>query len=482
MRRVAVSAVLATALLVSCSSKPPATPTDLARDLAGKVKEDAVFQHLRKLQDIANVNNGSRADGTPGYQASVDYVVKLLTDKGFDVQTPEVSRLSLESQGTQTLTVGNRTFGIDQASLLVQTPPGGLSAPAVHAAKPAGCAPGDYAGTAVKGAIAVTDDTVCSVVDKQKAAVAGGAVALLVKSAGGDQGAPPGLFGSGYYQQLTVPVGVIDADADAALWGTSAPVRLTLDSKTVRSTSRNVVAQTKSGSTQNVVVVGAHLDSFASSPGINANGSGVAAVLETALQLGPSPQVTNAVRFCFWAAEEQGVGGSTQYVAGLSGDELKNVALYLDFDDLASSNAGYFTYDGDQSGQPAADIPVEKVPAGSAALERTLGGYINLAGKRPADQQLGTVADYYPFLKAGVPVGGLTTGTTGKKTPVQARLWGGTTGVPFDPNYHTPSDTIDNVNRDALVVMASGVASAVGTYAQSIDGPNGVPPRDQRHR
>jgi Zn-dependent M28 family amino/carboxypeptidase len=482
MRREAVSAVLATALLVSCSSKPAAAPVDLARELAGKVKEDAVFQHLRKLQDIANANNGSRADGTPGYQASVDYVVKLLTDKGFDVQTPEVSRLSLEKQGAQTLVVGSRTFNVVQASLLVQTPPGGLSAPAVHAAKLAGCAPDDYAGTAIKGAVAVTDDTACSVVDKQKAAVAGGAVALLVMSARGDQGAPPGLFGSGYYQNLTVPVGVIDADADAALWGTSAPVRLTLDSKSVRTTTRNVVAQTKSGSTQNVAMVGAHLDSFASSPGINANGSGVAAVLETALQLGPSPGAKNAVRFCFWAAEEQGVGGSTQYVAGLSRDELNDVALYLDFDELASPNAGYFTYDGDQSGQASADIPADKVPAGSAALERTLGGYVSLAGKRPADQQLNTVADYYPFLKAGVPIGGVTTGTTGKKTAVQARLWGGTAGVAFDPNYHTPSDTIDSINRDALAVMASGVASAVGTYAQSIEGPNGVPPRDERHR
>jgi Zn-dependent M28 family amino/carboxypeptidase len=477
MRRAAVSALLAAALVVSCSSKPATAPVDLGRELAGKVKADAVFQHLRKLQDIANANNGSRADGTPGYQASVDYVVKLLTDKGFDVQTPEVSRLSLEKQGTQTLAVGNRTFNIVQASLLVQTAPGGLSAPAVHAAKLAGCAPGDYAGTAVKGAIAVADDTACSVVDKQNAAVANGAVALLVASAGGDQGAPPGLFGSGYYQKLTVPVGVIDPDADAAVWSTSAPVRLTLDSKTVRNTSRNVVAQTKSGSSQNVAVVGAHLDSFASSPGINANGSGVAAVLETALQLGPSPQAANAVRFCFWAAD-----GSTQYAAGLSHDELNSIALYLDVDDLASPNAGYFTYDGDQSGQPSPDVPADRVPAGSAALERTLAGYLNLAGKRPADQQLGTLADYYPFLKAGVPVGGLTAGTTGKKTQVQARLWGGTAGAAFDPNYHTPADTIDSVNRDALAVMVSAAAATVGSYAQSIEGPNGVPPRDQRHR
>ena len=55
------------------------------------------------------------------------------------------------------------------------------------------------------------------------------------------------------------------------------------------SSTRNVIAQTKTGSTADVVMVGAHLDSVPEGPGINDNGSGVAAVLETALQLGPSP-------------------------------------------------------------------------------------------------------------------------------------------------------------------------------------------------
>jgi Zn-dependent M28 family amino/carboxypeptidase len=477
MRRAAVGILLVAALVVACSSEPAAAPADLARDLAGKIKVEAVFGHLNKLADIADANNGSRADGTPGYDASVDYVVKLLKDKGFDVQTPEVTRLKLEKQGTQTVAVGDRTFEIDQASLLVQTPPGGLSAPAVHAAKLSGCAPGDYLGTAVKGAIGVTDDTACSVADKQNAAVASGAVALLVMSAPGEQGAPPRLFGPGYYKPLTVPVGVIGAEADAALWRTTAPVRLTLDSKMSQIKSRNVVAQTKTGSTQNVVVVGAHLDSFASSPGINNNGSGVASVLETALQLGASPSLTNAVRFCFWSDEEQALDGSTQYVSGLSREQLDDIALYMNFDALASPNAGYFTLDGDQSGQASNEVPADKVPPGSAGIERTLAGYVNLAGRRPADQPLGNAADYYPFLKAGIPVGGMTTGTAGKKSQVQARLWGGTAGVPFDPNYRTPADTIANINRDALAVTAPGVAFAVGTYAQSVEGVNGVPPR-----
>ena len=50
------------------------------------------------------------------------------------------------------------------------------------------------------------------------------------------------------------------------------------------------------------------------------------------------------------------------------------------------------------------------------------------------------------------------------------------------PNYHTPRDTIDNVDRHALSVTGPAVAYGVGTYAQSTDGANGVPPRDRRDR
>ena len=42
---------------------------------------DAMMAHLQKLQDIANANNGTRAVGTPGYEASVDYVANTLRNK-----------------------------------------------------------------------------------------------------------------------------------------------------------------------------------------------------------------------------------------------------------------------------------------------------------------------------------------------------------------------------------------------------------------
>ena len=48
----------------------------------------------------------------------------------------------------------------------------------------------------------VVDDTGCSVGDKQDAAIAKGAVGLLVVSAPGPSGSPTGLFTPGYYQRL----------------------------------------------------------------------------------------------------------------------------------------------------------------------------------------------------------------------------------------------------------------------------------------
>lgn len=480
MRRICATAVaaLTVAALTSCSSTTSAPAADMAHELAGKVTVDGMYTHLRKLQEIADANQGSRADGTPGYDASLDYVVKTLQGKGFDVTTPEFDRLESMQGGNPTLTVGGRAFRVEQASVLVTTAPGGLDALTLRPSTPRGCAAADYGAVSVKGAIAVVDDTGCSVVDKQNAAMAKGALGLLVVSKPASAGAP-GLFPPGYYRRLTIPVGVIDNDADAAVRRTNSPVKLVLDGKPVMKKSRNVVAQTKTGDAKNVVVAGAQLDSAARTPGVNDNGSGVAALLETALALGPEPKVANAVRVTFWASQAD---GPTNYVGGLNPDQLDDIALYLDFDMLGSPNAGYFTYDGDQSAQPNPDIPASKVPAGSAGIERTLAGYLNLAGVRPADMPLATTTDYNSFLAAGIPIGGVTTGSSQRKTEVQARLWGGQAGMPFDPNYLTARDTADNIDRHPLSIMGPAVAFAVGTYAQSVQGVNGVPARDQRHR
>jgi Zn-dependent M28 family amino/carboxypeptidase len=468
--------LIGVALVAACSTPAPPPPPD-PMDVAAKVTVDGMWGRLEKLQELSLAGKGGRAEGSSGYDASVDYVAQALRDSGFDVQTPEVDRLALAQAGKPTLTVGSREFPVDQASLLTGTPGGGLKAVTLRPAKPAGCAASDYTGVDVRGALAIVDDTACSVVDKQNVAVARGAVGLLMVSDPGAAGARAGLFPAGYYEKLTTPVAVIDDAADAALRRTTAPVELVLDAETVRVKFRNVLAQTKTGDTHNVIVAGAHLDAPAGSPGINDNATGVAAVLETAVALGGSPQVANAVRFAFWGAGSAGLEGASKYVAGLDRSGLDDIALYLDADMLGSPNAGYFTYDGDQSAATNPGSTAVQVPDGSAGVERTLAGYLNLSGVRPADMPLSRSSNYSPFLTAGIPIGGLTTGANQRKTETQARLWGGTAGQPFDPNYRGRGDTIDDIDRKALGITGAAMAFAVATYAQSTDGPNGVPAR-----
>jgi aminopeptidase S len=124
---------------------------------------------------------------------------------------------------------------------------------------------------------------------------------------------------------------------------------------------RNVVAHTRTGDQQRVVMAGAHLDSVSDGPGINDNGSGVAALLEIATRLGGSPEVRNSVRFAFWGSEEDELNGSTYYVEMLPEGQRDDVMLYINLDMIASANAGYFLQGGEGDG-----------PAGSAEVARVL--------------------------------------------------------------------------------------------------------------
>ena len=257
-------------------------------------------------------------------------------------------------------------------------------------------------------------------------------------------------------------------------------VKLAASTKTVN--ARNVIAETKTGSARDVVMAGAHLDSVAEGPGINDNGSGVAAVLETAVQLGSAPDVRHAVRFGFWGAEELGIIGSRKYLESLDIEGLKDIALYLNFDMIGSPNPGYFTYDGDQSTALERDQGPPRVPEGSPGIERTLVDYLASVDKAAEDTSFDGRSDYDGFTRAGIPAGGLFTGGEEDMTAEEAQLWGGTADAPFDPNYHTDADTLANVDRDALGINGGGVAYAVGVYAQDLGGRNGIPERADRTR
>jgi len=213
-------------------------------------------------------------------------------------------------------------------------------------------------------------------------------------------------------------------------------------------------------------MIGAHLDSVESGPGIVDDGSGVAALLEIAHQLGASASVRNAVRFAFFGSEENGALGSRGYLDGLSMDDRRKIILYVNVDMVASLNAGYFVQGG------RGDEESESGPPGSAAVARVLTDQLTATGVTP--EMIEFVGDdEAPFVEAGIPVAGAENGDRKEKTAEQAQAWGGQAGEVYDPCYHLACDRLDNVNRDVLDHYLRALGGTVAHFANSSQMPTG---------
>ena len=219
-------------------------------------------------------------------------------------------------------------------------------------------------------------------------------------------------------------------------------------------------------------MLGAHLDSVADGAGINDNGSGSAAILETAVQLAASGDLANRVRFAWWGAEEIGLLGSADYVARLSDAQADEIVTYLNFDMVASPNYVISVYDADQSTYEA---PVD-VPEGSIQTEAAFTDYFDAVGQPWIDTAFDGRSDYDAFISAGIPASGLFTGADEVKTEEQVALFGGTVGEIHDPNYHTPADDITNVNDEALGIMIGAIAHVTAQLADDVTSITGVVP------
>jgi Zn-dependent M28 family amino/carboxypeptidase len=472
-----VIAVAASGLAVACSASPqapPAQPTaaptaapnpdaGLTERLKTAVTDDGVYRHLEELQRIADANGGNRALGTPGYDASVEYVAQTLRDAGYRVDTPGFSARSFSVQDVR-LTVDGTQVPAAALGFSHATPPGGASAPlaVLPQDETSGCEPDDFAGVPAGSVVLVRRGT-CPFGQKvTNAAGAGAAAALVANNVDG----PLTQATLGDVTGAVPTAGVSKADGDTLAGRAGAPVTLVLATTIEERQSRNVIAQTATGDVDNVVMAGAHLDSVPEGPGINDNGSGTAALLETAVQLGGAPAVTNAVRFAFWGAEEQGLIGSTAYVGGLGEADREKISLYLNLDMVGSPNAGYLAYDGDNSDNEGAGPG----PEGSATVERVLLEQLSSTGVAATGTDFDGRSDYGPFVAVGIPSGGLFTGAEEIKTPEQAQRWGGTAGQPFDPCYHQACDRIDTIDRTALDRNTDAVAGSVGRFALSTEG------------
>jgi aminopeptidase S len=228
--------------------------------------------------------------------------------------------------------------------------------------------------------------------------------------------------------------------------------------------SFNILADT-GGSAEHTVVVGAHLDSVPEGPGIDDNGSGIAAVLETARWLkesGIAP--ANRVRFAFWGGEEDGLYGSQHYVDELSQTEKQQTAANLNVDMVASPNGVRSVHDGDGTDFGHAG------PAGSKAIEDIFFQFFKENSLPAETTPFDGGSDYDAFLSAGIPGGGLFTGDEKKKTQAQVQEYGGEAGKHLDPCYHEACDTTSNINQNLLKDMSAALAYGTAAYAMAKTG------------
>jgi Zn-dependent M28 family amino/carboxypeptidase len=461
--------VLVAIMAMGCSAPttaPPAQPAPSAPDpglpsrLVEEVTGDGAFAHLVELQRIGDANGGNRALGTPGYDASVEYVAGVLRGAGYDVQTPTFTARRFEVR-QERLAVDGQDVPVSALGFSPTTPEGGVTGPLALMVGE-GCNPAD-ASAVTPGSVALVRRGTCPFAQKAMHAATAGAAGLIVINTE-DTPLNDGTLGEG--ATGVVPTGGVTRSAGDGLAGRAgANVTLTLVTAIQETPSRNVLAQTRTGNPDEVVVAGGHLDSVPEGPGINDNGSGVAALLETAVRLGASPPVTNAVRFAFWGAEEVGLIGSTAYVQGLPEEERKRIALYLNLDMVGSPNAGYLVYDGDDSDREGAGPG----PAGSATVERVLVEGLAAAGVTAAGTDFSGRSDYGPFIEHGIPAGGLFTGADQVKSPEEAQMWGGTAGEAYDRCYHQACDRLDTVDRTALDRNTDAVAAAITRFALSTE-------------
>ena len=179
--------------------------------------------------------------------------------------------------------------------------------------------------------------------------------------------------------------------------------------------ARNVVAEIRGREKPDeIVLIGAHLDSWDLGTGAEDNGVNSALVIDVARgiqALGLSPRRT--IRFVLFTGEEQGMQGSAAYVRQHAGELDRHVAM-LTFDTGSGRTQGFYL-----NGREELRKPVREALAAVAGLQATDDSPEGIDG-----------TDNFDFLLSGVP------------NLVARQDWS-----PYLPNYHAESDVYDQVNE-----------------------------------
>jgi hypothetical protein len=422
---------------------------DAAALVAAMLDQTPVLDDLQELTDTI----GGRPTGSPANDAAVDWAMEVLRSSGLRV-TAEEFEMPMQWQELRTTTAitGDVDFSPRAVAMPFST----------------GTAAGDLKAPLVRGGTGSAADF------ERLGESARGAWVLLETAVLDDQAGLNGLFAE-YDNAASVEPRAYDAGVAGIVFMSSRPgnllyrhnatlnirnrhpalimeresaqraVRLLEDGaklsltatieleRGARYTARNVIAEIRGSSRrEEIVLFGAHLDSWDLGTGALDNGANVAMLIDIARQIRRLRlQPERTIRFVLWNGEEQGLVGSWRYTEQHE-DELDAHVVAASFDIGTGAITGFFTN-------------------GRAELVPTVDEYLRpVAGLGPFQQVnvpvVGT--DNFDFMIQGVP----------NLIAIQA-------DANYASNYHAQSDTFDKVDRQQLKLNSAIAAAMVWGFA-----------------
>jgi Zn-dependent M28 family amino/carboxypeptidase len=478
-----------------CDARANDTPSKLIEC----IQTADLWNHMKAFQKIANQNPGpdghpSRNSGEPGYKASVDYVAARMRAAGYNVSIQPYKFLYYAYVGVPTFTEVSPTphtytlngdWGPGQstgtANAAIQ-PVGGIVMPPDPngSTSTSGCTSADFAGFTA-GRIALIQRGGCNFGVKVLNAKDAGASGVIIFNEG-NPGRTDLLIGSmvdaaGNPIVPTIPVAFTTFAGGSALLNQyrtgPAPV-MNITIKAIVDPSRddwNVIAESKGGDKNHVVVVDAHLDAIYGA-GMLDNASGSATILDVAEKM-KNVQPLNKLRFIWFGGEELGLLGSAYYVNNLSSSELSHIGYDLDADVTATPNytigvldpAGADLF----SGVSTNTFPNRVYKASTVARDQAIAYFDSVGLNHELFSPEGT--DAISFNEVGIPASGLLTGQDCCKNQHEVDLFGGYLGnfegnIPsFDggcvDNAFLWCDNLSNNDPNVLTFMSKAFSTMV---------------------
>ena len=476
---------------------------DTASKLLPCIRTQDLWRYMQAFQAIADQNPGpdghaSRNSGEPGYKASADYVANLMRQAGYGVTIQKYKFFYFAYAGLPTLREVSPTShdyavvsdwnpgqstGTTTADL---QPAGGIVIPPTPSpSSSSGCAAGDFSGF-VQGRVALIQRGGCNFGVKVLNAQAAGASGVIIFNEGnpGRTGVLAGSLVDAAGNRIvpTIPVAftsfatgddLLNQYNQAVQGGTALPV-MSLDIKAVvnpNADDYNVIADSKGGDPNHVVVVDAHLDAIYGA-GMLDNASGSATILDIA-QMMRKVDPRNKLRFIWFGGEELGLLGSTYYINNLSPSDLSKIGYDLDADVTATPN--YVVGVLDPAGVDfftrtvSTTFPPQVYQPSTVARDQGIQYFSSIGLNHELFSPVGT--DAFNFNAAGIPASGVLTGQDCCKTQGDVDLFGGSLGnfegnVPsFDggcvDNPFRWCDNLSNNDPGVLTFMSKGFANMV---------------------